>query len=506
MAAVVSLMTISASAVEYNGLYYRLFESNGNNTASLTAENQGCELTNVVIPETIEYGEKTYTVTGMDVNAFQYNETIESVSIPKTVVFSYGYLFRGCKNLSSVTIDSENESTSIPTEAFNGTAITTIVLPESITEIGASAFYSCKNLASIELPKNVTTIRDGAFQYCSSLASIKIPERVTIIGHNVLHGCSGLREITVPAGCTVYGKYSFNQDGSNLTVKYTGTEGDNGYNSFKTYLTRATYEFVNHCDVYYNGEHIVGEVHSCMEPVACTREACNYATDASSLPTEHKIKESFVFANGFTDKGVYSCICENASYCTAIEGYALNETYEAIFTPLGYSVKNDGTALMGGFDISTESFNAYNEYAEKNDLPKISYGIIMSNANGIKIENGVLTSDFGIQLKANGNDYSRINYTVANFKAESSLVNLDLVIALYVEDGDEIIILQSETKKSTTEADVNGDSISVNTISLKTVIDLTIEKLTTDIDKTTDASEKQRLQALIDALKVFSIE
>jgi uncharacterized protein YpiB (UPF0302 family) len=129
----------------------------------------------------------------------------------------------------------------------------------------------------------------------------------------------------------------------------------------------------------------------------------------------------------------------------------------------------------------------------------------MSNANGIKIENGVLTSGFGIQLKANGDDYSRINYTVADFKAESSLVNLDLVIALYVENGDEIVIIQSETKKSTSEADINSESVSVNTISLKTVVDLTIEKLTTDIDNATDASEKQRLQALIDALKVFSI-
>ena len=505
MAAALSLMTISASAaVEYKGIYYNILESNG--TASLSAENQGCELTNVVIPETFEYGEKTYTVTGMDVNAFQYNKTIQSVSIPKTVVFSYGYLFRGCTNLSSVTIDSENESTLIPTESFIGTAITTIVLPESITEIGGSAFHSCKNLASIELPKNVTTIGDGAFQFCSALTSIKIPERVTKIGHNVLHGCSGLREITVPAGCTVHGQYSFNQDGSKITVKYTGTEGDNGYNSFKSYLTRATYEFVNHCEVYYNGEHAVGEVHSCMKAAACTRAACNYATDASSLPTEHKIKESFVFKNGFTDKGVYSCICENASYCTEVEGYALNETYEAIFTALGYSVRNDGTALMGGYKINPVSFEKYNEYAERKGLPTVSYGIIISNANGVTIDGGALTSGFGFKLPANDKvGFSKLNYTITDFKATSELVNLEFVIALYIEVDGELTFVQSATKTGEAEASVEGEATALNTISLKTVVDLTIEKLQTQMNKETDTTEKEKLQALINNLKVFSV-
>ena len=218
--------------------------------------------------------------------------------------------------------------------------------------------------------------------------------------------------------------------------------------------------------------------------------------------TGHEMGDyDIAYDNGYTAQGTSTSQCTHEG-CTVSDV----KTLKPIFTPLGYSVKDDGTALMGGFDISTESLNAYNEYAEKNDLPKISYGIIMSNANGIKIENGVLTSDFGIQLKANGNDYSRINYTVADFKAESSLVNLDLVIMLYVEENGEITLIQASTKKSTASANVNGDSISVNTISLKTVVDMTIENLTADINNTTDALEKEKLQALIDTLKVFSIE
>jgi hypothetical protein len=263
----------------------------------------------------------------------------------------------------------------------------------------------------------------------------------------------------------------------------------------------------NSCDAFYDGEHIMGDVHSCMEPAACTRKECYLATDASSLPTEHKIKESFVFANGFTDKGVYSCICENASYCTEVEGYALNETYEAIFAALGYSVRNDGTALMGGYKINPVSLEKYNEYAERKGLPTVSYGIIISNANGITIEGGALTSGLGFKLPANDKvGFSKLNYTITDFEATRDLVNLEFVIALYIEVDGELTFVQSATKTGEAEASVEGEATALNTISLKTVVDITIGDLTADMEATVDETEKEKLLKIINTLKTFSIE
>ena len=44
-----------------------------------------------------------------------------------------------------------------------------MVLPESITSIGGSAFYNCEKLNKINLPNSLTSIGDGAFKFCASL-------------------------------------------------------------------------------------------------------------------------------------------------------------------------------------------------------------------------------------------------------------------------------------------------------------------------------------------------
>ena len=47
---------------------------------------------------------------------------------------------------------------SIGKGAFYNTAISSAVIPETVTEIGSEAFRSCENLVSVNIPKNVTTI------------------------------------------------------------------------------------------------------------------------------------------------------------------------------------------------------------------------------------------------------------------------------------------------------------------------------------------------------------
>ena len=56
--------------------------------------------------------------------------------------------FSGCKNLTSITI------------------------PNGLTNIGESAFNGCENLTRITIPDSVTSIGDGAFWRCKSLTII----------------------------------------------------------------------------------------------------------------------------------------------------------------------------------------------------------------------------------------------------------------------------------------------------------------------------------------------
>jgi len=60
-----------------------------------------------------------------------------------------------------------------------------LILPDTITEIGKKAFSGCTGLTSIAIPDSVTQIGYGAFDGCEKLDNIIIKsERLTEIGYD----------------------------------------------------------------------------------------------------------------------------------------------------------------------------------------------------------------------------------------------------------------------------------------------------------------------------------
>ena len=88
--------------------------------------------------------------------------------------------------------------------AFSGSAITSIVIPEAITEIDSWAFENCANLIKVSLPHHLKAIRGNAFTNCVSLSSIFIPGCVNEISDNPFIGCLNLKSIVVDPSNKVY--------------------------------------------------------------------------------------------------------------------------------------------------------------------------------------------------------------------------------------------------------------------------------------------------------------
>lgn len=92
--------------------------------------------------------------------------------------------------------------------AFRKT-IARITLPEGITEIGGSAFWSCTSLQSVNIPDGVSKIGESAFCGCIMLKSIDFPDTLRTIGNYALFKCNSLQSIIIPEGVVEIGLAAF---------------------------------------------------------------------------------------------------------------------------------------------------------------------------------------------------------------------------------------------------------------------------------------------------------
>ncbi len=110
--------------------------------------------------------------------------------------------------------------------------ISTILIGDSITKIGAYAFSDCPQLTSIIVPTSVTTIGDYAFKGCTSLNSAIIPDSVTTIGDYAFEGCTSLESITSLGSVTTIGSNAFAGCTSLKSITSLGSVTIIGSNAF----------------------------------------------------------------------------------------------------------------------------------------------------------------------------------------------------------------------------------------------------------------------------------
>ena len=135
------------------------------------------------------------------------NQKIESYIIPNSVTDIGNSAFSFCRSLTNIVIP--NSVTDIGNSAFSFCrSLTNIVIPNSVTDIGNSAFSNCSSLSNIVIPDSVTAIGNFAFWGCSSLSNIVIPDSVTAIGDYAFYYCS-LSNIVIPDSVTAIGICAF---------------------------------------------------------------------------------------------------------------------------------------------------------------------------------------------------------------------------------------------------------------------------------------------------------
>ena len=134
--------------------------------------------------------------------------SLTSLVIPDSVTNIGDYAFAFCRSLTDIVIP--DSVTSIGNWAFwNCRSLTDIVIPDSVTSIGDNAFHFCSSLSNIAISDSVTSIGNNAFSDCRSLTDIVIPDSVTNIGDAAFCGCKSLRTIVIPDSVTSIGNNAF---------------------------------------------------------------------------------------------------------------------------------------------------------------------------------------------------------------------------------------------------------------------------------------------------------
>ena len=136
-------------------------------------------------------------------------------------------------NGGKLTISGTGKMTSwmtsdkVPWNKYNS-QITSVVIGDGVTSIGAYAFTGCGNLTSVSIPESVTEIQMNAFAI-TSLTEVTLPASLTTLGRDAFLKCMSLAKVTFLSATTkIVGSNTTLGNCSNLVI-YAPTKNSTAY-------------------------------------------------------------------------------------------------------------------------------------------------------------------------------------------------------------------------------------------------------------------------------------
>ncbi len=170
-----------------------------------------------------------HPVKGIGSEAFFDCDSLTSITLPDSVTDLGANPWVYCYSLNTISVSPGHPALAVIDSALYSKADKKLVwvpmstegtfeIPQGIRIIGDMAFYYCESLTSVTIPDSVTTIGDWAFSSCKSLTSVTIPVSVTAIGDGAFSSCRSLTSVTIPDSVTAIGNMAFYYCGSLTSV------------------------------------------------------------------------------------------------------------------------------------------------------------------------------------------------------------------------------------------------------------------------------------------------
>ncbi len=203
--------SVSIASAETSSYYTYTVSNDQATITSISTSVSGA----ITIPSTLG----GYPVVAIAGSACKGRAELTSVVIPNSVTSIGAYAFSNCDALQSVKMGTGMKTVSDFAFA-NCDYLKSVDLGET-TYIGTAAFYNCPMLNTVDFGSSLETIAysggwngtdygQGAFEGCTALASVTLPNTTKSIGGTTFENCSRLERVSLGTGLTTIGGDAFN--------------------------------------------------------------------------------------------------------------------------------------------------------------------------------------------------------------------------------------------------------------------------------------------------------
>ena len=178
----------------------------------------------------------------LNAGTFMGFEAVTKIILPDTLKELGDSVFAGMYRLKDITLPAG--LTTIGSRAFdNCYSIKELVIPNSVTSIGEYPFLNCSNMTSLTLPSNLETLPIGLFRGCASLTSVTLPDNLVSLPADIFYGMTKLTSVILPESLETIGNNAFAYSGiTNIVIPKNVTSiGEHAF-SYTNNLNSVTFE------------------------------------------------------------------------------------------------------------------------------------------------------------------------------------------------------------------------------------------------------------------------
>ena len=360
---------------------------------------------------------------------FEYCPELEYVKLPDAYLqadgtymdYNTSHMFSGCNKLKTIENMEgffKGDKTLNYKTFYNCWVLEKINLWDGLETIEGRAFGNCKAITSIVIPDTVTVIgtNETVFESCLSLKTIVLPKQVSL-GSYCFEKCTALTDVWMPTEASTFAGQVFGQCGGGRAVNF--------------YFTTAASTIT------------INDMNNNKDPFisAITKEGDTRIKYNTPLSTKCEV---FLGGHSYGDAAysfgasLYDSV-SSVSACTRRCGINVEENLGAIITEKGYSSCDIGgiKSFTRGYTVKADLLAAYEEY--KGVSVEIGYVFAVAT-DSFDTENPTLESfaiklplkEQGKDLVVNGEDYN-LDY-IMQYKDDTRLDSF-IIIAGYVLEG-----------------------------------------------------------------------